>query len=377
MNAVADPSRSRRADTDPVAVDAHLGVRRGDAFTLDVELHLEPGETTVLLGPNGAGKSTTVDAIAGLAPLDHGRLRVGRRVLDDPAADVFVPAAERCIGVVFQQYLLFEHLDVIDNVSFGLRCQGIKRPEARRRVAPWLEALDLADLATRAPRELSGGQAQRVALARALAAEPDVLLLDEPLAALDVDSRRRLRRVIADHVSTFAGPRLVITHDPTDAFALADRIVIVEAGRVTQAGDPDAIRRRPATPYAAAVAGTNRLTGVLDDGTVTVGPHRHRLRVASTATDGAVAVTIEPRAVALYPDQPHGSPRNTWATVVEDLDERGPITRVTLGAPLPLSADITTDSARALALRPGVPIWATVKATEIDVAADRTDRPPR
>ncbi|MDY7106833.1 MAG: ATP-binding cassette domain-containing protein [Actinomycetota bacterium] len=365
-------SRAEVADgtpdgTDGRDLDARIVVRRSATFTLDVTLRIAAGTTVALLGPNGAGKSTTVDALAGLVALDEGRITLGERVLDNPGADVFVPPDARRVGIVFQRYLLFDHLDVTDNVAFGPRSRGLRRRDARASARRWIDTLGLGDLAGRRPAELSGGQAQRVALARALATEPDLLLLDEPLAALDVTTRARLRRTLADHLAGYGGPRLLITHDPTDAFALADRICVVEGGRVTQEGTPDDIRRHPATPYVAALAGANRLAGTIAAGTVTLDDHPRPLHVADHHTSGRVAVTIWPSAIALHTTEPHGSPRNTWSTTVAALEPLGETTRVLLGDPLPLMADITPASATALGLGPGSAVWASIKATEITV----------
>ena len=346
-------------------LEARIVIRRPDGFTLDVELEIEPGTTAALLGPNGSGKSTTVDAIAGIQPMDRGRIELGGRVLDDPEAGVHVASEHRHIGVVFQRYLLFEHLDVRDNVAFGLAASGLSRREARRRAGRWVDLLDLGELADRRPSQLSGGQAQRVALARALAPEPDLLLLDEPLAAVDIAARTRLRRTLVGHLDRYPGPRLLITHDPTDAFLLADRIYILEAGRITQTGSPDDIHRRPSTPYVAALTGLNLLSGHNDGGVLTLDEHDHTLRSADTATSGPVLATIPPNAIALHNQEPHGSPRNAWSTTIATVEPLGDITRITLADPLPLSVDITSASAQTMGLAPGSPVWTSIKATEI------------
>lgn len=347
-------------------LESRLVVHRGD-FTLDIELAIERTQTLALLGPNGSGKSTTVAALAGLVPLDDGAIVLDDRTLDSPATGVFVAPEDRNVGVVFQQYLLFEHLDVVDNVAFGPASRGASRRQARATAHEWLELLDLSDLAARRPGDLSGGQSQRVALARALATNPAALLLDEPLAALDVETRTRLRRTLRAHVADFAGPRLMITHDPSDAFLLADQIAVLEAGRIVQVGEPDAIRRAPATPYVAAIAGLNRLTGTTKAGVVCVDDHDHELQVADQSAEGPVLVTISPAAVALYRDQPHGSPRNSWSAPVATIEPLGDITRVTFEAPLPLSADVTPAAVSGLGLEVGSTIWLSVKATEIAV----------
>lgn len=350
-------------------LDAHLIARRGE-FDLDVELSIPAGTTTALLGPNGAGKSTSVDVIAGLLPLSAGHLALGGRVLDDPATGTFVPSERRRVGVVFQRYLLFEHLSALDNVAFGLRATGHRRRDARLEARRWLEQMGIADLADRRPARLSGGQAQRVALARTLATEPELLLLDEPLAALDVGTRNHLRHHLADHLSRHPGPRLLITHDPTDAFLLADRVAVIEHGRLTQVGTPAEIRRRPATAYVAALAGTNLLRGTNTGGRLTLTEGSFELRSADTHTSGPVLVTIRPNAVALHAEQPHGSPRNTWPTRVGTVEPLGETTRLTLDEPLRLTVDVTPGAVTELGLEPGAPVWASVKATEVELHPD-------
>ncbi len=348
-------------------LNARLDVVRSPDFKVDIELSIEPGTTAALLGPNGSGKSTVVDALVGLVPLAAGRIELDGRVLADARAGVHTPAEERRLGVVFQDYLLFDHLDVLDNVAFGLEAAGGSRRDARAAALDWLDRLDLASLAHRRPGQLSGGEAQRVALARALAIGPDALLLDEPLAALDIETRTRLRRSLAEYLNTYAGPRLLITHDPADAFLLADTIHVLEGGRITQTGTVEEIRRRPATAYVAALAGLNLLAGVNRGGTVELDDHDHVIQTADQHTEGAVLVTIHPNAIALHRDQPGGSPRNTWRTTVATVEPLGEITRVLLDAPVPLSVDITPGAAAALDVRPGADVWASMKATEIEL----------
>ncbi len=348
-------------------LDAHIVVAPGNGFRLDIPLTIRRGHTVALLGPNGAGKSTAVRALSGLRPLDGGRIELHGRVLDDPAGRVFVPPADRHIGVVFQDYVLFPHLTVVDNVAFGLRSVGTSAADAADRAHAWLERLDIADLTKRRPGDLSGGQAQRVALARALITEPALLLLDEPLAALDVTTRAELRRTLADHLDAFAGPRLLITHDPTEAYLLADEIHVIEEGTITQAGTAEDIRLRPRTRYAADLAGSNLITGTAAGGIVeTVG---HRLRVGDTMIEGPVLATIHPRAISLHRQEPEGSPRNTWPTTVAHLEHYGDRVRIQTGAPLALTAEVTPNAVDALDLHEQSDVWVSIKATEIDVAA--------
>jgi molybdate transport system ATP-binding protein len=346
-------------------LDADIRVARGGAFTVEAELSIPPGRTVALLGPNGAGKSTVVAAIAGLLPLQQGAIALGGRVLDDPGREVFVAPEDRRIGVVFQDYLLFPHLSVLENVAFGLRSSGVSRREARDRAHRWLGRLDIAPLAGRKAGGLSGGQAQQVAFARALITEPDLLLLDEPLAALDATTRLRTRRALGDHLEGFSGPRLVITHEPTEAFLLADEIVVLEEGRVTQTGGAQDIRLRPRTRYIADLAGSNLLEGEASAGVLRVAGHE--LAIGDTTASGRVTATIHPRAVSLYPDRPEGSPRNTWFTTLTRVEHYGDRVRVQTGPPLPLTVEVTPPAEAELGLEPGASTWLSIKATEISV----------
>lgn len=345
-----------------------MTIERSDGFTLDVDIRLHAGMTTALLGPNGSGKSTLIEALAGLIGAQTGSITFGDVTLDDPAADLFVPTEERRAGVVFQRYLLFEHLDVLDNISFAAAASGASKAEARAGAQRWVDSFGLAGLEGRKPSKLSGGQRQRVAIARALASNPDFLLLDEPLAALDVETKGSLRQLMGTHLTDYPGPRLLITHDPVDAFLLADRVVVIEDGRVTQQGTPAEIAQRPATPYAAALAGLNLLVGTNTGGTLTLEGSTSGLATADTQTEGPVHITIKPNAIALHDSQPGGSPRNSWATRIATIEAMGDITRVTLDAPLRLNVDITPAAASAMDLHPGREVWASVKATEVNVS---------
>jgi molybdate transport system ATP-binding protein len=345
-----------------VSLDARI-VRRLGSLQLDLEVTTKAGEVVALLGPNASGKSTTFRCLAGLLPVDDGRIELDGVCLDDPSAGVFVSPEHRRVAVVFQQYLLFPNLSALENVAFGLRARGVGKAEARRRAAAWLERVGLADHAGHEPGALSGGQAQRVALARALATEPRLLLLDEPLAALDVGTRAEVRRDLRRHLETFEGIRLLVTHDPTDAYALADRVVIIEAGRVVQSGTLAEVAAEPRSRYIAELVGVNLLKGEGSDGMITT-PAGGRI-VPALAVDGPALAVIQPQAVALYPRRPDGSPRNVWAVTVADIDRQADRVRVRLTGEVPLVAEITPAALDALVLRPGDDLWATVKATEI------------
>ncbi|MCM4078447.1 ABC transporter ATP-binding protein [Paractinoplanes hotanensis] len=335
---------------------ATLKIKRA-GFTLDVELTAAPGEVVALLGPNGAGKTTSLRALAGLLPLDDGRI-----VLDGVRLDQLAPEQRR-IGVVFQDYLLFPHLSALDNVAFGPRCRGVPRAEARQQAQGWLARVGLAEHVRKKPRQLSGGQAQRVALARALAAEPRMLLLDEPLAALDARTRLDTRAQLRGHLTAFPGATILVTHDPLDALMLADRLVIIEDGRVVQTGDAATITAQPRTDYVARLVGLNLYRGQASGFGVRL-PGGFEL-VTATQQTGEVFVAFPPSAVALYPARPDGSPRNTWPATVTTVSRHGDALRVELTGPVPVAADVTPAAAVHLGLEPGRELWATVKATEV------------
>ncbi|MEV5962833.1 ABC transporter ATP-binding protein [Kribbella sp. NPDC051952] len=344
---------------------ADVRVARG-AFELGLELVVEPGEVVALLGPNGAGKTTALRAIAGLLPLGGGRIALGAEVWDEPPRTFRTPD-RRPIGVVFQDYLLFDHLSCLENVAFGLRARGVDKQTARAEALRWLETVGLSSYARTRPRSLSGGQAQRVALARALATEPELLLLDEPLAALDASTTLHVRAELGQHLGRFAGRTLLVTHDPLDAMVLADRLIIIEDGRIVQEGRPTEIARRPRTDYVAQLVGLNLYRGtasgtavtLMDGGTITL---------AEPAT-GPVHVAFPPTAVSLYVSPPAGSPRNTWPATVTGIEQHAHTVRVRLDAtpagPPVLLADITTAAVADLHLSPGQPLHTTLKATEI------------
>ncbi|MGK2948745.1 MAG: ABC transporter ATP-binding protein [Acidimicrobiales bacterium] len=348
-------------------LDTAITLRLGE-LDLDVALTARTGEVVALLGPNGAGKTTVVRALAGLLPIDAGHITLDGTTLDDPSTDTFVAPERRPIGVVFQDYLLFPRMTARDNVAFGLRSRGVDRATAAQQADHWLQRFDLTDQADQRPPALSGGQAQRVALARALATDPRLLLLDEPLAALDATSRVHIRAELRRHLTTFDGARLLITHDPIDALVLADRLVILEAGRITQTGTTAEVTSRPASRYVADLVGINLLHGRLEGTTVhLVGGGQLTVAPTGQPLDGEVALAIRPQAIALYADRPAGSPRNVWAATIADLEADRDRIRVSLVGPIPLTAEITATAAHSLDLRPGQQVWASTKAVDISI----------
>jgi molybdate transport system ATP-binding protein len=346
-----------------VTLDASILVQRG-ALRLECDLTAADGEVVAVVGPNGAGKTTLLRALAGLTPIDAGRIELDDTVVDDPGAGVFVTPERRRVGVVFQDGQLFPHLSAAENVAFGLRATGMARRDATARAEGWLDRLGLAGRGGDRPAQLSGGEGQRVALARALASEPAVLLLDEPLSALDATTRVSVRRDLGVHLRAFAGVPILVTHDPVDALALAERIVVLEAGRVVQQGTADEIVARPRSAYVAELVGTNLYRGMASAGVVDTGSDRI---TTATTVSGPVCATVHPRAVALHVRPPEGTPRNVWPVRVTHVERLADRVRVQLAGRLGIVAEVTPAAVDALGLREGAEVWAAVKATEVDV----------
>jgi molybdate transport system ATP-binding protein len=346
-----------------VNLDAHVALHLG-SLDLEVRLSVEAGEVVALVGPNGAGKTTLLRALAGLQTIDRGCIELAGHVLEDPSRGVRRGPTERAVGMVFQDHLLFPHLTALENVAFGPRAQGIPARDARKEAADWLGRIGIEELMDARPLELSGGQRQRVALARALASRPALLLLDEPLAALDAETRQQVRRELRRHLGAFAGSTLLVTHDPLEALTLADRLVVLEGGRIVQDAVPAEVTSRPRSAWIATLVGLNLLRGIargteveLDGGAT--------LELADPAL-GEVHLVIHPRAVALHRDPPRGSPRNVIALEVDSLDVLGNHVRVTLEGALDLVAEVTPGGAAQLDLAAGGTVYAAVKAVEID-----------
>jgi molybdate transport system ATP-binding protein len=358
----------QRRDPTPLSVVGN--VRRG-SFRLDVELTVTPGEVLGVIGPNGSGKTTLLRALAGLAPLTAGRISLGEQVLDSTQPDVFVAPEHRPVGFVFQNYRLFPHLSVRDNVAFAPRCRDAGRRESRLIADRWLHRLGLAELADRKPGELSGGQAQRVALARALAADPELLLLDEPLAALDAKTKLEIRAELRRHLAEFPGVTLLVTHDPLEAMVMTDRLIVIEDGHIVQHGDPADVARRPATQYVARLVGLNLYHGTVDaTGHVTLDHQAGTLTAtyAGTPSPGdRVLVAIRPTAIAVHTTKPeHLSARNVWPGTITGLELLSDRIRAQVtGAPNAL-VDLTPDAVAELNLVEGTAVWLSAKATDLD-----------
>jgi molybdate transport system ATP-binding protein len=333
---------------------------------IDLGLQVGDDEIVAVLGPNGAGKSTLLGVIAGLLRPDTGRAVLDGRVLFDVGdrRPVWVPAHDRGVALLAQEPLLFPHLSALDNVAFGPRSVGRGRGESRAVATRWLSEVEATEYGDRRPGQLSGGQAQRIAVARALAADPRLLLLDEPMAALDVAVapaiRQMLRRVLAGRSV------VVVTHDALDALLLADRVVVVEDGRVVEEGPTTQVLARPRSAFAARIAGLNMVRGTLhghgvrgSDGLVVEGLVEEPIGPG----EGALAV-FRPSAVAVYRRPPGGSPRNVIGVAVEELEPRGDQVRVRTPH---LSADVTAAAVAELDLLPGTPVFFAVKASEVAI----------
>ncbi|HKU30887.1 sulfate/molybdate ABC transporter ATP-binding protein [Arthrobacter sp. NyZ413] len=340
---------------------------------LDVSLSLGQAETVAILGPNGAGKSTLLSVAAGLLRPDAGSARLGERLLFDfdGGNRVWTPPHLRGTALLAQEPLLFPHLSVLDNVAFGPRSAGASRAYSRDVARHWLAEVDVAQLAERKPAQLSGGQAQRVAVARALAASPELLLLDEPMSALDIHAAPHLRRLLK---RVLTGRRaLIITHDVLDALMLADRVIVMEKGRIVEEGATKEVFRRPRSPFAAGLAGVNLLAGtVTEDGLRTpAAAEVGSLHVAGLLDEEAEpgrpgVAAFPPSAVSVFPDAAHGSPRNSFPVSITDLEPHGDHIRVRAGD---LAADITPAASAELGLGPGSHVYFVVKATAVQVYA--------
>lgn len=340
---------------------------RVDARAVDLAVDVAAGSVVAVLGPNGAGKSTLLNLIAGLVRPDEGHIALGDRVLTDTATGVAVAPHRRSVAMLAQQALLFPHLTAAENVAFAPRSAGVGRRAAHAEALRRLDAVDALEFADRRPHRLSGGQAQRVAIARALAADPQLLMLDEPMAALDVTAapaiRSLLRRILREHDRT----ALIVTHDPLDALALADRVVVIDGGRVVEEGAVRDVLTRPRSAFAARIAGMNLIAGTLSgDGLSTEIGVVQGVPDDDCAPGDPAAAVFSPAAVAVYADEPHGSPRNAFAVTLSEVEARG-ATVLVRAADSGLAAEVTPAAVADLALEPGSRVCFVVKATEVRI----------
>lgn len=354
-----EPAPGPPAKAAPELWPLHADVTGFTHLTLDA-----PGGTTIaVVGPNGAGKTTLLRALLGLTPRAHAALRLGD-------GDVTgLPPHRRGVAWVPQDGALFPHLSALANTAYGLRAHGVPRAAARREAQGWLDRLGVGHLAHRKPAQLSGGQAQRVALARALAARPRLLLLDEPLAALDQTTRARVRHTLRGHLADFGGVCLIVTHDPVEAVSLADRVLVLEDGRVLQDEPPTEVTRHPRSPWVARMLGRNAWPGTATaDGLALEGGGHLVVAEPLPAGTEALAV-IAPEAVSVHRERPTGSPRNVWPGTVREITSGGSRLRLLItSAEAPdLVAEITPGAAADLGIADGSTVWTSVKATEATV----------
>ncbi|MFI1105422.1 ABC transporter permease [Streptomyces melanogenes] len=363
-----DESRADESD-EPAPADAPKSPSPAESWALHAEVSgfteltvdAAPGTTIAVVGENGAGKTTLLRALLGLTPRARAALRLGDQDVTDLAPH------RRGVAWVPQDGALFPHLTALANTAYGLRAQGVARAEARREAQAWLDRLGVGRLAQRRPGQLSGGQAQRVALARALAARPRLLLLDEPLAALDQTTRARVRHTLRTHLDGFGGVCLIVTHDPVEAVSLADRVLVLDGGRALQDAPPAEVTRHPRSPWVARMLGRNAWPGEAGaDGLALPGGGRIVAAEQLPAGRRALAI-IAPESVSVHRDRPGGSPRNTWPGTVREITATGSRLRVLIGSPdaPDLVAEITPQAAAELRLAEGVAVWSSVKATEV------------
>ena len=337
-------------------LDARVILNR-DSLTLDVELQLQHGEVIAVLGPNGAGKTSLLHALLGWLELESGWIMVDGEVIDSPDTDSYVPPQHRPFGMVFQDGLLFPHMSVEKNILFGAGKDFNLKPLA--------ESLQANELLAKFPSELSAGERQRAAIARSLAARPKVLFLDEPFSALDIQGKRRGRSLLKEALAIEVSGCLIVTHDLVDAFTLADRVMIIEGGKLTQFDVPDRIRLRPGSEWIADLVGWNYYEGIGEGSVVTL-PHGTTIFTAQDDLDGPTSISINPASVSIFKSQPSGSPRNSWLSSIQNIEILDGRARVSLVGEIDICADITTAAANELRQSISSEVWVSVKATEVD-----------
>jgi putative spermidine/putrescine transport system ATP-binding protein len=362
---VTSPMTTPPGATARTAVEVRMeGLRRhyGPVVALDgLDLTMAPGELVALLGPSGCGKTTTLRLVAGLEDADAGRITVGGKDV------IHLPASKRDMGMVFQAYSLFPHMTVRQNVAFGLRLRRVSPAERDRRALEMLELVGLSTQADRYPHQISGGQQQRVALARALAIEPQVLLLDEPLSALDAKVRAQLRDQIRRIQLEVGITTLFVTHDQEEALAIADRVGVMRDGKLEQLAAPTEVYSRPATPFVAEFVGlTNRLAGTVSGGTVTV--RGRDLPLVDTSTPaGQVIALVRPEAVTLASDSSGESGPLTGTVIASTF--LGATSRVTVDlGDTTIMAQLSTSDATALSA--GSRVALSIRPDPVLVSAD-------
>jgi molybdate transport system ATP-binding protein len=334
-------------------------------LNLDTAFTVASGEVLALLGPNGSGKSTTLRALVGLLPLSGGRIVLDGTVLEDPAQRVKIPPEQRPISLMFQDYLLFPHLSALENVAFGLRATGTDKKAARDKASQTMARLGLDGLAEARPGSMSGGQQQRVAMARALVTDPKLLLLDEPLAALDVSTKTDLRRLLREVLRQSEAANVLVTHDLLDAVALGDRMVVIENGAIVQTGTPAEVTARPRSRYVADLVGVNLLRGTAH-GTMLELDGGGELICAEPAT-GPVLAVIAPAGVSVHRQRPEGQEHNTWPGQISAVDLMGDRVRVRMDGTPAITGEVLPAAVDELKLDDGGELWASIDPAAITV----------
>ena len=339
-------------------------------FDLDVAFEAAVGEVVVVVGPSGAGKTSILNCVAGLDTPDRGRLCLGGRTVFDSEAGINLRSEERGVGYVFQDYALFPHLSVFDNVAFGLRARHESKAEIATRVPALLELLGLRDLAAAFPARLSGGEQQRVALARAVAIQPAVLLLDEPLGALDTTSRRHVRRELRQLLRQLGMTVILVTHDYEDALVLGRRVLVMDRGRISRDGSHEELLFHPRSRFVADFTGVNYFEGTVCSRTGESGGIRVGETVLQAVTDltGEVSVSFFPAEVTISVEEPHSSARNVLRGPILEVANLGGRLRLRVDAGLPLVADVTPAAYTSLGLSEGSVVYASFKATAVRVS---------
>ena len=357
-------------------LDVRVAERLG-GFQLDVALAVAERSVMVLVGESGSGKTTLLRLLAGLRRPDRGRIVVDGEVWFDGGTGEWAPPPARAVGFVAQDYALFPHLSAAENVAFGLRAQRLPPRSIRSRVATALERLGLTALASRRPHELSGGQQQRVAIARAIVLGPRLLLLDEPLSALDAASRRSIRGELKRLLAELSCTTLFVTHSPAEALAFGERISVLEAGRLSQSGSREELMMHPRSAYVAEFLGVNFFRGRLAEGSggeaARIVLPQGELMVSERPNEGELAVIVHPREITLGLERPAGTARNVFAGVIEELVPEPPSgerVRVSLATRPPLIAEVTRRAVQALGLLPGTRVYASFKAAGVVLARE-------
>jgi molybdate transport system ATP-binding protein len=345
-------------------LDADIQLRLS-RLNLDTAFSVASGEVLALLGPNGSGKSTTLRALVGLLPLAGGRVVLDGTVLEDPAQHVKIPPEQRAISLMFQDYLLFPHLSAVENVAFGLRAKGTDKKTARDKASQTMARLGLDGLAEAKPGSMSGGQQQRVAMARALVTDPKLLLLDEPLAALDVSTKTDVRRLLREVLRQSDAANVLVTHDLLDAVALGDRMVVIENGAIVQTGTPAEVTARPRSRYVADLVGVNLLRGTAH-GTVLELDGGGQLTCAESAA-GPILAVIAPAAVSVSRERPEGPQENIWPGQISAVDLMGDRVRVRMDGTPAITGEVPPAAVDELKLDNGGELWASVSPAAITV----------